>query len=255
MPIQNKDGASAFKAPKNNIPTEGETIVKSLIYDISYTKSAKERAALEQREPNLFDGLAVKFCHLQYWSPNGERVLVGYDGAASAKDVTFPCDTMDAAGEISYCYITNEEYLNINRITNKFSPHGGYVKPQTEADLLLVYDSSLCSQLGLPGGEIADTILTMGVCNPSDEELARVGIVRPEIAAFPIVNVYRYRDARTAKDGKKESKWVLTGYNRTAKANDLGGADAIEWLPASVGYSIAEALAERQIRKANKEPF
>ena len=54
MPTIN-DVASSFKMPKNSIPTTGETIVKSLIYDIDFTKTAKKVAAEQGRQPTIMD--------------------------------------------------------------------------------------------------------------------------------------------------------------------------------------------------------
>lgn len=257
MPIISEGKAKDFKVPKNSIPSEGDVIVKSIIYDIAYTNSAKSRAAEENRKPVLEDGLAVKFLHTYYWGADKkERELVVYKDAKNPNDVKFPCDILNADGTVSYCWITNEEYLNVNRITNKYGLYGGYMKPVTDAEFLLVYDSSMCSQLALPGGTLLDLMLNLNLAEVSDEELDKLGIVRPTENKFPVVNLYRYRETWESKKepGKKDWKVILQGYNKTAGTNDLKDLP-IEWIPAETAWAVNEAVADRNIRKSDKEPF
>lgn len=247
--VKSQELVDKSKKPKNSIPIVGDVIVKSLLYDIGYTKSAKERAEAEGREPNLFDGIYCKFIHLDYWDKdNNHKQLVKYDGAQSPTDVHFVCDTVDESGEVVKCWIENEDYLNIARLTNKFGPYGGFVKPLNEADVLNLYDASMCIQLGIDGGEISDLILQCVKPNISDDELARVGITRPTEDKFPVLSLYRYRDSWESKKeaGKKDSKIMLTGYNRTKKEIDLGGSKSIEWISGDVCNYIYEALVNRK---------
>lgn len=251
MPTIN-DVASSFKMPKNSIPTTGETIVKSLIYDIDFTKTAKKVAAEQGRQPTIMDGVAVKFLHLHWWNTdkegnNTERQLVDY---SDLSDVKFPCD-IKVGDEIDYCYITNEEYLNIARVTSKWGIFGRYKRPSNLAEALIIYDASLSDQLGLKEkGIIADLILNLKLApNLSDEDLDKVGMVRPTEIKYPILNLYRYFDKYTDKTGKEQLKTSLTGYNRTAKKVDLSGN--AEWLDEQACLAIYKALIDRE--KARKE--
>lgn len=248
MPRDNK--VIDFKKPKNSISSNGDTIVESIIYNIDYSKSGKERAEAEGRVPNLFDGLAVKFAHIRYWNGSDERELIHYEKNDEGKvNVSFPCDVKLTDSEIDYCYITNEEYLNVSRVTSKYGLFGNYIKPTNEADLLVIYDDSLCSQLGIPAGTISDLILNLELTNLSDEELKTVGITKPQKKMYPIINVYRYRDSWVSKkDGKTTTKFMLTGYNRTEKKNDLG---EVKWVDEVIGDSIYNALVDREIEKKN----
>lgn len=249
MPID-KNVSVDYRKPKNSIPVDGETIVKTLIYDIDYTKSAKERAKAEGRPPVLQDGIAVKFVHLDYWDKNNNhKQLVQWDGATSAADIKFPCDLQTSSEGTDYMYITNEEYLNIARVTNKSGIYGNFVKPTNEADCLRVFDQSFAVQFGLQGGELADAILNFGIANVTEEELARVGIIKPSKTEYLVLNCYRYLDKYETKDGKKEMKWSLTGYNRSLKKMDLGGS--VEWIPEQVGLAIFEAVVARADAKKN----
>jgi len=247
-----------YKKPKNSIPIDGEVIVKSLIYSVDYTKSAKERAKDEGREPDLLDGIAINLVHFTCWDKNGvERKLVDYINATNPKEVQFPCDIILPDGSKDYCYITNNEYLNVSRLTSK-SMFGGFVKPSTEAEALLLYDASLSAQFGIDSGEIADAILNAGISKISDEDLDKVGISRPTSVQYPIVTNYRYLDSYDNKKTlKKELKWVITGYNRTTKKMDLGGSSTVEWLPEAKTLIVYEALTDRTIEKdiAKGHPF
>lgn len=247
-----------YKKPKNSIPTDGDVIVKSLIYSVDYTKSAKERANDEGREPNLLDGIAINLVHLTCWDKTGkERKLVEYANATNPKEVQFPCDITLPDGTKDYCYITNAEYLNVSRLTSK-SMFGGFIKPNTEAEALLLYDASLGAQFGIDSGEIADAILISDITKISDEELDKVGMSRPTVKQFPILTNYRYLDSYDNKKTlKKELKWVITGYNRTSKKMDLGGSSAVEWLPEDKALMIYEALTDRTLEKdiAKGHPF
>lgn len=253
MPTIN-DVASSFKMPKNSIPTTGETIVKSLIYDIDFTKTAKKVTAEQGRQPTIMDGLAVKFVHLHYWNTDSnktptERQLVDYSDLSNVK---FPCD-IQIGDETEYCYITNEEYLNISRVTSKWGMFGKYKRPSSIQETLVIYDASLSDQLGLKEkGTIADLIINLKLVPfLSDEELKSVGIIRPTEVKYPIINIYRYFDIYEDKTGKKQMKVQLSGYNRAAKKADLGGN--VEWIDEQACLAIYKALTEReQKRKEDK---
>lgn len=257
MPILDQGRVNDFKTPKNSIPSEGDVMVKSIIYDIDFTGAAKKTAAEQNRKPTLEDGLAVKFVHTHYWGPDKkERQLLVYENAKTAADVKFPCDILNADGTVSYCWITNEEYLNVNRITSKFGFYGGYMKPVNDAEFLLVYDSSMCAQLGVPSGTILDVMLNLNLTEVSDEELAQLGIGRPTEKKFPVLNMYRYRETWASKKepGKTDWKVILQGYNKTSGANDLKDL-ALEWITDETNSAIYEAIADRNVRKNEKDPF
>lgn len=252
MPV-NKDRQQQIvkdtKIPKNSIPTEGDVIVNSLIFDIGPTKSAMEVASSEGRNPNLFDGLVVKFAHLEYFKGNEQRKLINIGDT-----VEFPCDIKMPNGETSYCYITNDEYLNLGRITRKGALFGGFTKPDTEAALLVLYDASLCMQLGTDPGILIDTVLSIdGLTTLSDEELARVGITRPEKKQFPIIPLYRYLEQYEDRTGKKQRKWNITGYNKTTKQIDLGGSASIKWIDEAQTLKVYDALAERELNNKSQK--
>jgi hypothetical protein len=236
------------KIPKNSIPSpteedKREVIVNSIIFDVGPTKSAMERASAEQRDPNLFDGIVVKFAHLEYFRGNEQRKLI-----TLGDTIEFPGDIKTPSGDISYCYITNEEYLTLGRITKKGAMFGGFSKPDTEAALLVLYDASFCMQIGTDPGILIDTILSVdGLVTLSDEELARVGVTRPEKKQFPIISLYRYLEQYTDRLNKKQRKWNLTGYNKTTKQVDLGGSSAVRWVDEAQTLKLYDALAEREL--------
>jgi len=235
------------KVPKNSIPSDGDTIVKSLIYDVGYTKTAYTNAQLDNRDPNLFDGIYIKFLHLEYFAGKEHRLLVSTKG----DKVEFPCDITAPDGNKVYCYITNEIYLTPKRLTSK-SIYGGFTLPNNLANLLTLYDHSLCMELGVDPGVLVDTMLSIDnlLKDVSDSDLNRVGITKPEIKQFPVLSLYRYHESYVdKKTGKKQSNWKLSGYNKTTKQVDLGGSKGIEWLPESETLRIWDAVTERDIEK------
>ena len=251
MPIKKESAdkiGSSSKKPKVSIPSDGDTVCQSIIYDVGFTKTAEKNAQADSREPNLFDGIYVKFAHCKYWDKDGkEHQTLDY---SDPKVIKFPKDIGEGDDKVK-CWIQNEDYLSVGRVTSKF---GGYKKPDNIADLLVIYDLTLSSQFGINPGVLIDLCLSSGLVKLEPADMERVGISVPSTWEYPIINLYRYMDKKmnnlTGKEGPSVS---LTGRNRSTNQYDLG-TDVV-YVPMETGIAVYDALVQRAAKKKDDTPF
>jgi hypothetical protein len=235
MSKESQEIRDQYRVPKVSIPSSiiNPTVCDLLLYDIIFTEAGSKRAKEENREPNLMDGFGVKMVVTDYYVGNDKFKCIDY---SNIEDIKFPCDIVAADGSKEYCGINATEYMNIRRLTQKRSPFGGFVVPQSEKHAAVLYDASFGIQYGTFDDELTRLLIELKIAKLKYTDFSDLK-ANPAIT-FPVLTVYRYLDwdyprgswSKNEITGKwdllpgsekTQPKIVYSTYNRATKIADL----------------------------------
>lgn len=267
-----RDEVNQNRKPRASLPSK-RIESKILLFDVAYTKKAREVAETEQRPPNLLDGIAAKLVILEYVGQNKEgkpekKICVDF---SNPDDIKFPHDYTDPQGNTDYAGIEASLYFTPKTVSSRFNPGGALNEPSDERMAALFYNASFEAQFQKDGFELLKPILHCDIAADKENVSYKAfgfevdGMSIPKM--FPIISCYRTTDwsydksdldlnRKPKPDAKPRFKQYFGVWNADEKNADIGKV-ATSWLPEETVLKIMNALVDRanKRKKPDDTPF
>jgi len=247
---------------KSSISIPNDSVVKTLLCEIDYTKKGKESAS-------IIGGIAVKFAFLGYYKKDnqGKDIYVPCIDYSDLEDITFPIDVKYDDGSWERPGLMSKPiYLSENVLRYK-----NYTVVQNIQATALLYASMIGLQLGSNMCEpFVHCLNSSGLCAQDSLNALEMGISSGFNDKFPIFHTVRHTYWEYDKADRLKGGGVREGarkqFHETLGARRVQNEDGtitwdktvheipIELIPSNVAIKIYDALLKRnELKKAEKE--